>query len=528
MYGATAVVLAIAIIGVATLYPGLTSSSTNNGTQGMNSTTQLGPSQDQGQTQTQQVLSTSTAASQQVAQAGAPSQALLLVQLTDPPVVPAGTTSLNLTYSAIHLIVAEPSQNNTVTMNDVTVTPQNGSASIDLLQLQNASQTIATANIPTNSTIYSVSFTVTSISIGINGTSFPVTLATGSNTFQVTLARPALVGGTSAALLQLNPVVVNTPTGYQMIPSAAAIVKGDSKISGHEEIVGSRQQLTQQDDSELNGAKGQVSSRLVALSSNGTTTTVTIQVNNTGSAPIQLVAIGLHGEFTVQGAATGCTTASTSSTTSSSTTASTSSTTSNSTTSSSSTSTSSSSSRGEQEGDHNINSTSTSRSVDEGNGGNYAGDHQNCWNGHGHGDELVFVPVTQGSNTTKSASSSSSSSSTSSNSTSTTSSSSSSSTAALGCTAVSMATPHENNNAREGDHGGLTLAPGECVTLTFTGAITFGGSDQSQPTITVVPNTTSGQTFTLHVIASDSAETTLNCALPLTTTSCTPANPHND
>ena len=245
-YAATAAVLAIAIIAIATLYAGPASQSSTGSTAATNQSTAVSQSQNQGQTQTQRTISTSSmvAASQQTsstsisAQAGG--QALLLVQLTDPPVVPTGTASLNLTYSAIDLIVTEQGQNSLVTTNDVTITPLGGSATVDLLQLQNVSQTIATANIPTNSTIYSVSFTVTGISIGINGTSSTVALATGSNTFQVTLAKPAIVGGTTAALLELNPVIVNTPTGYQMIPSAVAIVKGSSQITHQDETVGLR------------------------------------------------------------------------------------------------------------------------------------------------------------------------------------------------------------------------------------------------------------------------------------------------
>ncbi|HVC27817.1 MAG TPA: hypothetical protein VND40_06610 [Nitrososphaerales archaeon] len=549
-YAATAAVLAIAIAAIATFYPGPVAQSSTS------STAATSPSQNQGQTQTQRTISTSSAvAASQPTSSSTQSglQALLLVQLTDPPVVPTGTTSLNLTYSAIDLIITEQGQNNLVTTNDVTITPQGGSATVDLLQLQNVSQTIATANIPANSTIYSVSFTVTGISIGVNGTSSAVTLATGSTTFQVTLGNPALVGGTTAALLELNPVIVNTPTGYQMIPSAVAIVKGGSQITHQDETVGSKQQLTTQDHSDLNAASGQVSARLVGLSSAGTVTTVTVQVNNTGSAPIQLVAIGLRGNFTVQSAA-GCTSTSSTSTTSSS---STSSSSASSVSSSSSTSTShGEGSGGQQNGQNGGNHTSstassstTSTSTSSSSRGEGSGGQQNGQNGagnctgsdHGHGNgqggnELVFVPVASGSTTTSSlsssassttsssstSSSSSSSSSSSTTSTSTSSTSSSSTTTTAGpCTTVSMALPSGNNN-QEG-HGGLTLSPGQCVTLTFTGVISLGESQ-----ITVVPNTAPGQTYTLHVIASDSAETMMGCVLPLTKTSCTLTNAHND
>ncbi|MDG6914489.1 MAG: hypothetical protein JRN23_03760 [Nitrososphaerota archaeon] len=503
--------MAVALIGAAMLYPGLgnTSSATS-------STLQPG----QGQTQTQQVISTSTVAGQSSASgvAAASSQALLVVQLTDPPVVPTGTLSLNLTYSAIHFIVSEPGQNNLVTTSNVTVTPQGGSATVDLLQLQNVSQTIATANLPVNSTIYSISFTVSSISVDVNGTNSAVTLATGGSTFQVALAQPSLVGGTTAALLQLNPVIVNTPSGYQMIPSAVAIVKGSAQISTNEEKVGSRQQLTQQDSSELNRAAGNVSATLVSLSSTGNMTTITVQVNNTGSSPFQLVAIGLHGNFTQEGAPSSCTTTSTSTSSISST-----------------SSNSSSTTHNRQDGS---NALQAMGAADK--SGNSAGDQQSagsgCGRSYGSGDawnQLVFVPAAQANTTTASTSTSSASSTSSSSSTSSASSSSSSTTstsssAALGCTSVGLTLPRQGGDAGSQDQAGLTIAPGECVTLTFTGAMTFGSGDHLQSSVAVVPNTAAGQTYTLHVIASDSAQTTMDCTLPLTATSCSLANPHND
>jgi Domain of unknown function (DUF4382) len=493
-YATTAAVLAVAIIAIAALSAGPSTSSSTNLLTGTKSTTQLSPSQDQGQTQTRQVISTSTTASQQASSSTlAGAQALLLVQLTDPPVVPAGTTSLNLTYSAIDVIVAEPGQNNQVTTTDVTVTPQGGSATVDLLQLQNVSQTIATASIPANSTIYSFSFTVTGISIAVNGTTSAATLATGANALQVTLASPALVGGTTAALLQLNPVIADTPTGYQMIPSAVAITKGGSLITDQDKVIGSRHQLTWQDNSDLHDSRGQVSATLVGLSSAGTTTTVTVQVNNTGGASIQLVAIGLHGNFTMQNP--GCKSEA-------------------STTSSSSSSTSTTSSHGEQ-GSGNRNNTGGAK-------GNSHSGVGSC-NDHG-GNELVFVPQMPGSATTSTSSSSSttgssSSSSSSSTTTSTTSASASSTTTAASCTTGTLAL----SQAETSHDRGLTLSPGQCVTLTFTGVVSFGESQT-----TVVPSTAPGQTYALHVVASDSAETTMSCALPLTPTSCTLANPTND
>ncbi len=452
------------------------------------------------------MISTSYVSGQQTSSASqGGQQALFLVQLTDPPVVPAGTTSLNLTYSAINLIVSEQTSNNQVTTKNVTITPQGGSATVDLLRLQNVSQTIASANLPNGTTVYSVSFTVTKISIDVNGTTSPVTLATGGNTFRVTLAQPAVLDGTTAALVELNPIVVNTPTGYQIVPSAVGVVKGHSSLTSEDDVIGSRHQLTNQDKSDLDQAKGRVSARLVGLSVSGNTTAVSVQINNTGGLPVRLTAIGLHGNFTSQGP--GCMSYSTTSSTSTNSTST--STTSNSTRGTNTTSTSVTRTSG-----HGTNTTSTTTRGGDNENGQNSSRTSNAEVGRCNGgNEVVFVPLlAANSNSSTSSSSASSTSSTSSTST----------TAAKTCTTGQMGLVNGNETAN-GDDNGTTLAPGKCIILTFTGTISFG-----QSPVVIIPSTTSGQTYTLHVIASNSAETMLNCVLPLTNTSCTVTNPRND
>ena len=68
----------------------------------------------------------------------------LAIRLTDPPQVPALTSSLNLTYSSISLLVGEPTgTSGELTTKSTAVTPSGGSATIDLMSLQNVSETIA-------------------------------------------------------------------------------------------------------------------------------------------------------------------------------------------------------------------------------------------------------------------------------------------------------------------------------------------------------------------------------------------------
>jgi len=232
------------------------------------------------------------------AESGQPS--VLAIRLTDPPQVPPLTTSLNLTYSSLSLLVGESTgSGGQLTTTTATVAPSGGSATVDLLKMQNVSQTIALASLPNDSILYSVTFNVTGIQIDVNNTLSSVALATGGSSFTVTIAQPSPCHTGDFALLQLNPVVVNTPSGYQLIPSAVGVMGREVNLG--EDILWSWHPLSKGDNNHLNSAHGNVSTSLVALSVAGNVTTLTVLVNNSASFPIDLNAIALHGNFTVTG-----------------------------------------------------------------------------------------------------------------------------------------------------------------------------------------------------------------------------------
>ena len=398
----------------------------------------------------------------------ASTQSTLIIQLTDPPTVPRGTDSLNLTYSAINLLVQEPANGGPGALQTVTATPQGGSATLDLFRLQNVSQTIASANLPNGTTIYSVSFTVTGISVDINGTVSPVTLATGASTFQVALAKSSVLSGTTAFLVELDPTVVDTPTGYQMVPSAVGILRAHTELGDKDNQVGSKQPISSKDKDDLDHAKGKVTATLQSLSVLGNTTTLTVRVDNTGDSPFKIVGVGLHGNFTREGPSCGATIITKTTTTASSTSTTTSTTT-----------------------------TSTSSKGDGGNGQRGPPPNSNYPCGGMGG--IIFVPL-MGQRTTAS--------------TTTTSATTTTTVSAKTCSAGQMA-PVNGDQKPDGRGDGNVLAPGQCVDLTFTGPITLGESS-----ITIIPTTTAGQTYIVGVLASD-ASVMMSCTLPLTSTSCT-------
>ncbi len=369
---------------------------------------------------------------------GGGNSASLAIRLTDPPIVPRGTTSLNLTYSSIALLVGEPAGGAQQSMKTVTLTPSGGSATLDVLALQNVSQTIALATLPNGSVIYSFTLAVTGISIDVNGTKSPVTLATGGSMLTVTLAKPSAIQGSSVALLQLNPVIVKTPSGYQMIPSAVGIVRTGGQ--DHEEV-GSQQTLTSEDRNQLESAQGNVTASLTALSVSGNSTTITVQVQNSGNSSVVLNAIGIHGNFTAAGLACGSESGNQTQTQSN-----------------------------ETEGSYTSTSTMSNST---------SGDVRCEME---HADEVVFVPLN-------------------------------STVTGTSCAALKMALV--NGSQSESGDQGLTLAKGQCVTLTFSGQMSFGESK-----FVLVPSTSPGQVYGVHIIASMGANLQLSCQLTSASPSC--------
>lgn len=389
---------------------------------------------------------------------------VIAIQLTDPPHVPAHTTSLNMTFSSLALLVGEPTgTSGQFNPKTVTLTPSGGSATLDLLKLQNVSKTIATASLPTGSVIYSVTFTVSGIKIDVNKTISDVTLASGGSTFSVTMASPSALSGTSVALLQLNPVVVDTPTGYQLIPSAVGVVRHSN--GGGEDKVGSEQQLSNDDHKELDHAQGAVASSLLHLSVSENITTITVRINNTGTVPISLNAIGIDGNFTLAGKAV-CQEDNLGKV--------------------------KPMSNGAQIATEDASTTTTTITTE-----------QHC-DVPDHNEQVVFVPVIPGSSTTT---------------TTTTSSTTTSTTTTVSHTCTPGAMTLATGNRESSHDGGLALSPGQCVELTFTGKLSFGH-------FVIVPSTAPGQTFTLHVFASNGANEQQGCTMAQGHDSCD--NQHKD
>jgi hypothetical protein len=136
------------------------------------------------------------------------------VSLTDPPIVPNGTTALTLSYSRIELVLANTT--------GVSIAKLDTNGSVNLLSLINASSVLGEASLPSNSEIESADFYIQNVTITINNSTHPVALPKKEIEVQVSDNGTA----NSTLLLDFTPTVYmlysNNSTSFVMLPSARA------------------------------------------------------------------------------------------------------------------------------------------------------------------------------------------------------------------------------------------------------------------------------------------------------------------
>ncbi|MHB8568358.1 MAG: hypothetical protein ACYC7D_15400 [Nitrososphaerales archaeon] len=216
-----------------------------------------------------------------------------IVLLTDPAIVPNGTTSLNLTYSniAIHTKLNGSSQ----------WVLSNASGSVDLLQLVNVSKTLAVSSIQNGSIVDQISFDIVLVQINVNGTVYNVT--TPNSRLIVPITENRTIQQLSGALVDLSPKVVEIITGnssapiFVLIPSATAIIRYGSEITTQQTHVGNEENLTSNDAHQIEAANGNVTILSASISSAGNETNISVTLKNTGNVSIALSGLSIQGVF---------------------------------------------------------------------------------------------------------------------------------------------------------------------------------------------------------------------------------------
>ncbi len=141
------------------------------------------------------------------------------IAMTDPAEVPANTTSLYISYSSFKILYF--TANGSANFENVS-----SSGSINLLSLINTSQVLASANLPVNSSIKSIQFTVVSANITINGTTYSVKVPSSIVTANVP-ANFNKINSSSSLILDFIPAVITVyaanSTQYLLVPSLLAL-----------------------------------------------------------------------------------------------------------------------------------------------------------------------------------------------------------------------------------------------------------------------------------------------------------------
>ena len=166
-------------------------------------------------------------------QSAASAQSVYLpILMTDPPHVPIGTQSLNITYSLIKVQVTKGESSTWINVN--------ATGTIDLLSLVNTSSLITKAKIPSNATVDRIGFIISNASIKIGNTTYPVDMPI--NNIIANISTPVLFNGTTGALVDISPTIItlytDNSTIFEMVPSIKAIMVGRGAISQQQNISG--------------------------------------------------------------------------------------------------------------------------------------------------------------------------------------------------------------------------------------------------------------------------------------------------
>jgi hypothetical protein len=226
-------------------------------------------------------------------------QSTFAVLLTDPPVAPAGTTQLNLTYTnlAIHVISEDETSQ---------WMPIDAAGTVNLFSLINVTKTIASTKVPMNSTVDKVQFTISDVKAVINNQTFNVTAL--SDTFVVNVVNTKINQTLSGVLVDFNPTLVQIQANdindsmvnyYVLVPSANAVIING--VSEDHARVGTIVQLGENNHVRLVKVQEEFNRNITIVSAsvavNGNTTSLSVTLSNDGNVAFKVFGLTLNGEF---------------------------------------------------------------------------------------------------------------------------------------------------------------------------------------------------------------------------------------
>ncbi len=219
------------------------------------------------------------------------SQNNVFLSLMDPANVPQGTQSLNITYSS--LMVHTISGNSSGWVNVA------GSGTLNLLSVVNVSSILGSLYLQNGTRINLVRFNVTSSSIEINNSTYPVTLK--NNQITATVLQNDMVEGTTNLILDLSPTIITVlnanSTVFIMVPSIRAILVGNTALRGASS--GSRHGLDPEEKLALDATNMNITLSNAVLSTSGNVTHLSITIKDNLNESVVLRQVIVFGNQSV-------------------------------------------------------------------------------------------------------------------------------------------------------------------------------------------------------------------------------------
>ena len=215
----------------------------------------------------------------------------VIISLTDPANVPYGTQSLNIAYSSLSI--------HTINRNSSGWVNTSTSGQVNLLSLVNSSITLSSLSLSNNTEIDMLKLNVSSASITINNTVYPVILP--SNQLTVNVNGTRIVNGTVKVLIDLSPTIITVVTAnstiFIMVPSLKAIIVPHP--SNTNKKVGVISKLSDKDKAELDDITPKISIATSSLITKNNITTFSVTVNDNSNRSVLIKHILIFGNESV-------------------------------------------------------------------------------------------------------------------------------------------------------------------------------------------------------------------------------------
>ncbi|MDE1768881.1 MAG: helix-turn-helix transcriptional regulator, partial [Candidatus Micrarchaeota archaeon] len=225
--------------------------------------------------------------------------AYIPISITDPPAVPPGTQALFINYSSLSIYVHNAGTSEWL--------PINASGRLNLMSLINESQVIGGVTLPAGAKISYAKFNITSASIVIGNTTYPVHLIGSAVT--ATVENNSKLNSSSGILLDFAPVVGNiyaqNSSYFIMLPSLRAVIVSDHNVEFGQvgRVSQSQQQLMPKYAEMFSATNPSIGIRNATMQLNGNSVAFSITLNNTSPENITIMGVWLRtfGKFNYSG-----------------------------------------------------------------------------------------------------------------------------------------------------------------------------------------------------------------------------------